>query len=186
MFERGDDNGNPAFLKASIENGVLKISHKSIGANTITDIGGSGRGAIFFEEEGRDSRDPLLIHVGSEAYQNTEIPRISVSSVALNINSITLSKQKYAEKANVRIKDAIKLLSSKRSTYGAIQNRLEHTIVNNETVIDRVQESESRIRDTDLSSEMIRYSNLSILLRMGSTMIAESNKRIDRLMTLLQ
>lgn len=186
MFENGDDNGNSAPLKASIENGVLKISHNLVGANTITDIGGSGRSAIFFEEEGRDSRDPLLIHVGSEAYQNTEIPRISVSSNALAINSITISKQKYAEKANTRIKEAIDLLSSKRSTYGAIQNRLEHTINNNDIVIDRMQASESRIRDTDLSSEMIRYSNLSILLRMGSTMIAETNQRIEKIMTILQ
>ena len=138
------------------------------------------------EEEGRDSLDPLVIQVGAEANQTTEIPRISVSSTALNINSITISKQKYAEKANIRIKEAINLLSSKRSTYGAIQNRLEHTINNNNNVTDRVQEGESRIRDTDLSSEMTHYSNLSILLRMGSTMIAESNKRIEKLMTILQ
>ena len=187
MFEKGDDNGNPAPLRASIDDsGALKISYTVAGANTITDIGGSGRSAIFFEEEGRDSRDPLSIHVGSEAYQSTEIPRISVSSVALGINSITISRQKYAEKANIRIKDAIKTLSSKRSTYGAIQNRLEHTINNNDIIIDRMQESESHIRDTDLSSEMTHYTNLSILLRTGSAMIAESNKRIEKLMTILQ
>lgn len=187
MFENGDDNGNQAPLRASIDkSGALKISYTVAGANTITDIGGSARSTIFFEEEGRDSRDPLLIHVGNEAHQSTEIPRISVSSAALNINSITLSKQKYAEKANVRIKDAIKLLSAKRSTYGAMQNRLEHTINNNDIIIDRVQASESRIRDTDLSSEMIQYSNLSILLRMGSAMITESNQRIEKLLTILQ
>lgn len=187
MFEKGDDNGNSAPLRATIDkSGALKLSYTVAGAHAITDIGGSARGAIFFEEEGRDSRDPLLIHVGNEAHQYTEIPRISVSSAALAINSITISKQKYAEKANVRIKDAIKTLSSKRSTYGAIQNRLEHTINNNDIIVDRVQASESRIRDTDLSTEMIQYSNLSILLKMGSTMIAETNQRIEKIMTLLQ
>ena len=185
-FEKGDDNGKSAPLVASIENGHLQIAYKALGSHSITDIGGSARSTLFLKEEGRDSRDPLLIQVGSEVNQTIEIPRISVSSTALDINSITISKQKYAEKANVRIKDAIKLLSSKRSTYGAMQNRLEHTINNNDIIIDRVQESESRIRDTDLSSEMIQYSNLSILLRMGSAMIAESNQRIEKLMTILQ
>ena len=186
MFENGDDNGNSAPLVASIENGSLKIAHKSLGSHSITDIGGSARSTLFLEEEGRDSLDPLVIQVGSEAKQTTEIPRISVSSTALGINSITISKQKYAEKANVRIKEAINLLSSKRSTYGAIQNRLEHTINNNDIIIDRVQASESRLRDTDLSSEMIRYSNLSILLQAGQEMLAQSNEKIKKLLNLLQ
>ncbi|MBD5520428.1 MAG: hypothetical protein HDR03_04280 [Lachnospiraceae bacterium] len=185
-FENGDDNGKSAPLKASIENGHLQIAYKALGSHSITDIGGSARSTLFLEEEGRDSLDPLVIQVGSEANQTMEIPRISVSSTALGINSITISKQKYAEKANVRIKEAINLLSSKRSTYGAIQNRLEHTINNNDIIIDRVQASESRIRDTDLSTEMIRYSNLSILLQAGHKMLAQSNENIKKLLNLLQ
>ena len=185
MFENGDDNGNSAPLTASIENGYLQIAHKVLGSHSITDIGGSARSTLFLEEEGRDSLDPLVIQVGSEAKQTTEIPRISVSSTALGINSVTISKQKYADKANVRIKEAINQLSSKRSTYGAIQNRLEHTINSNNIVIDRVQASESRIRDTDLSSEMIRYSSLSMLLQAGQKMLAQSNENIKKILNLL-
>ncbi|MDE6662694.1 MAG: hypothetical protein K2K46_05040 [Lachnospiraceae bacterium] len=186
MFKNGDDNGNSAPLEASIENGHLQIAHKVLGSHSITDIGGTARSTLFLEEEGRDSLDPLVIQVGAEANQTTEIPRISVSSTALGINSVTISKQKYADKANVRIKEAINQLSSKRSIYGAIQNRLEHTINSNDIVIDRMQASESRIRDTDLSTEMVRYSNLSILLQAGEKMLAQSNENIKKLLNLLQ
>lgn len=184
-FAEGDDNGNRAPLRATLEDGVVKIWHKTFGANTITDIGGSGRGTIFFEEEGRDSRDPLILQVGAEQRSTTEIPRIRVNSCSLEINSITISQAKYADKAIERIKGAIKLLSSRRSTYGAIQNRLEHTINNNENIEESMQASDARIRDTDMSSELIRYSNLNILLQAGSKMIAQSNNNIKKLLTIL-
>lgn len=185
-FEKGDDNGNSAPLRATLEDGAVKIWHKNPGANTITDIGGSARSTIFFEEEGRDDRDPLVIQVGAEQRSTIELPRIRVDSASLSINSITLSKAKYADKAIERIKGAIKELSDRRSTYGAMQNRLEHTVNNNENVTEQVQAGESRIRDTDMSSELIRYSNLNILLKAGHKMIAYSNNNIKKLLTILE
>lgn len=185
-FKNGDDYGNPAPLQASLENGAVKISHKIFGANTITDVSGSARSTIFFEEEGRDERDPLILQVGAEQHSTIELPRILVNSCSLGINSITISQQKYAEKSVERIKEAINLLNSRRSTYGAMQNRLEHTINNNENVTESVQKTESTIRDTDISSEMIRYSNLSILLQAGQRAIEQSNQRIEKLLTILQ
>lgn len=184
-FTEGDDNGNPAPLRATLENGAVKIWHKTVGANTITDIGGGARSTIFFEEEGRDSRDPLILQVGAEQRSTLELPRIRVDSSSLSINSITISQEKYAEKAVEHIKSAIKSLSDRRSTYGAMQNRLEHTINNNDNVTEQIQASESRIRDTDISSEMIKYSNLSILLKTGERMITHSNNNIKKLLTLL-
>ncbi len=185
-FAEGDDNGNQASLRATLEDGAVKIWHKTAGANTITDIGGSARSTIFFEEEGRDDRDPLVIQVGAEQRSTIELPRIRVDSASLSINSITLSKTKYADKAIERIKGAIKELSDRRSTYGAMQNRLEHTVNNNENVTEQVQAGESRIRDTDMSSELIRYSNLNILLKAGHKMIAYSNNNIKKLLTILE
>lgn len=185
-FNEGDDNGNQAPLRATLENGAVKIWHKTIGANTITDIGGSGRSTIFFEEEGRDSRDPLILQVGAEQRSTIELPRLRVDSCSLSINSLTISQAKYAEKAVEHIKDAIKALSDRRSIYGAMQNRLEHTVNNNENVTEQVQAGESRIRDTDMSSELIRYSNLNLLLQAGHKMIAHSNNNIKKLLTILE
>lgn len=185
-FNEGDDNGNQAPLRATLEDGAVKIWHKTIGANTITDIGGSARSTIFFEEEGRDSRDPLILQVGAEQRSTIELPRLRVDSASLSINSITISQAKYAEKAVEHIKDAIKALSDRRSTYGAMQNRLEHTINNNDNVTEQVQAGESRIRDTDMSAELIRYSNLNLLLQAGSKMITHSNNRIKSLLNILE
>ncbi|MBD5453080.1 MAG: hypothetical protein HDR30_01980, partial [Lachnospiraceae bacterium] len=186
MLKHGDDNGKTAPVTASIENGVLKLTHKLIGSHMITNIGGSARSTIFYNESGRDFRNPLSILVGCEAGDTIEIPRTSVSSCSLGINTITLSQPKYAEKAVWRIKEAINLVSSRRSTYGAIQNRLEHTVNNNNNVIENTQASESAIRDTDIADMMMEYSVNNILMQTGSSMLAQANQSSRLILELLQ
>ncbi len=185
-FANGDDNGNKAPLNASVENGVLKIVHKVIGSHTITDVGGSARKIIFYNENGRESRKPLSILVSGESGDNIEIPRVSIGSCAIKINSITLSRPKYAEKAVRRIKEAIKLLSAKRSTYGAMQNRLEHTINNNNNIIENTQASESLIRDADVADLMMEYSINNILMQAGTSMLTQANQSTRSILQLLQ
>ncbi|MDE6386559.1 MAG: hypothetical protein K2L82_01990 [Lachnospiraceae bacterium] len=186
MFENGDDNGNAAPLKASIENGVLRITHKVMGSHTITDIGGSARNTIFYNESGRDSRKLLTVLVSGEAGDHIEIPRVSVGSCAIKINSITISRPKYAEKAVRRIKEAIDLLSSKRSIYGAIQNRLEHTINNNNNIIENTQVSESAIRDADIADLMMEHSVNHILMQAGTSMLTQANQSNRLILELLR
>lgn len=186
MFENGDDNGNPAPLTASLENGFLKIAHKALGTHTITDVGGSARGTLFLEESGRSFRDPLYLLVGVETQDMIEIPRTRVSSCSLAINSITISRPKYAEKAVKRIKEAITLLSSRRSTYGSMQNRLEHTINNNNNVIENTQASESAIRDADIATEIMEHSVNNVLTQASLAMLAQANQRPNLAMSLLQ
>lgn len=186
MFVNGDDNGNEAPLSASIENGVLKISLKLAGSHRIGDVGGSARSTVFYEESGRDSRNKLTILVSGEAGDNIEIPRTSVGSCSLRINSITISKPKYAEKAVRRIKEAIDLLSSRRSTYGALQNRLEHTVNNNNNIIENTQASESAIRDTDIADAMMEYSINNILMQAGVSMLTQANQSSQLMLSLLQ
>lgn len=186
MFSKGDDYGNTAPLKASIENGILKITHKVIGSHSITDVGGSARNIIFYNEGGRDSRKPLTVLVSGEAGDHIEIPRVSMGSCAMKINSITISRPKYAEKAVRRIKEAINLLSSKRSTYGAMQNRLEHTIRINNNVIENTQASESAIRDADVADLMMEHSVNNILTQAGSSMLTQANQNNRLILELLR
>lgn len=128
----------------------------------------------------------LWIHSGNEAESGLWLKIDEMNTAVLGINHLDLTTQDGAAKANIQVKDALKLVSSSRSKIGAQQNRLEHTVYNEENIVEKVDESEASIRDTDLSTEMIQYSNLSILLKMGSTMIAETNQRIEKIMTLLQ
>lgn len=186
MFTNGDDNGDTAPLKASLENGVLRISHKVPGSHTITDIGGNARDMIFFEEKGRESRDPIIILVGADTQDVMSIPRIRLNSATLKINSITISQQKYAEKAVGRVKEAINILSTKRSVYGAMHNRLEHTFNNNNNVIENTQASESAIRDADMAYEVMEQAKNNFMQQTSQTILAQSNHMTDMVLNLLQ
>ncbi len=185
-FENGDDNGNKVALRASIENGALKISHKALGSHTITDIGGSARGPLFFEEGGKNSRNPLTLLVGAESGDSIELGRTRVNSCALRINSITLSRPKYANKALNRIKEAISLVSSKRSAYGTMHNRLEHTISVNKNVVENTQASESAVRDADMSSEIMKKTQVTLILQASQTMLAQANQQASQVVDLLR
>ena len=186
MFANGDDNGETAPLTASLENGALKIAHKALGSHSITDIGGSARSTLFLEESGGLSREPIRLLVGAEATDIIEIPRTRVSSCSLAINTITISKPKYAEKAVDRLIDAIVMLNGRRSTYGSMQNRLEHTVNNNNNIIENTQASESIIRDADMASEAVEQAQHSILVQVSQTMLAQANQQPNLVLSLLQ
>ncbi len=84
------------------------------------------------------------------------------------------------------IQNAINQVSSQRSALGAIQNRLEHTIANLDNVAENTQAAESRIRDTDMASEMVEYSKNNILAQAGQSMLAQSNQSTQGVLSLLQ
>lgn len=85
-----------------------------------------------------------------------------------------------------RIQNAINVVSSQRSALGAIQNRLEHTIANLDNVAENTQAAESRIRDTDIASEMVEYSKNQILAQAGQSMLAQGNQSTQGVLSLLQ
>lgn len=87
---------------------------------------------------------------------------------------------------NAFVKDALKTVSQQRSDLGAIQNRLEHTINNLDNVVENTTSAESRIRDTDMASEMVKYSNNNILTQAGQAMLAQSNQSNQGVLSLLQ
>ena len=84
------------------------------------------------------------------------------------------------------IQSAINQVSSQRSALGALQNRLEHTIANLDNVAENTQAAESRIRDTDMASEMVEYSKNNILAQAGQSMLAQSNQSTQGVLSLLQ
>jgi flagellin len=93
------------------------------------------------------------------------------------------------EKANATIsvvQKAINNVSSQRSALGALQNRLEHTIANLDNVSENTQSAESRIRDTDMASEMVEYSKNNILAQAGQAMLAQANQSTQGVLSLLQ
>ena len=86
---------------------------------------------------------------------------------------------------NVWTKAALQDVSEQRSDLGAIQNRLEHTINNLNNVVENTTSAESAIRDTDMATEMVKYSNNNILSQAGQAMLAQANQSNQGVLSLL-
>lgn len=102
------------------------------------------------------------------------------------INSVAITKPKYANKALERIDGAIDRVSEIRSVFGSEQNRLGHAIANNENAEINTQASESRIRDTDMAEEMLNYSKSAILEQASQAMQAQAKNITAGFLQLLQ
>jgi flagellin len=109
----------------------------------------------------------------------------SISAKGLGINGLKVSTTTTADAAVNTISEAIQKVSKQRSALGAIQNRLEHTINNLDNVVENTTSAESQIRDTDMATEMVTYSNANILSQAGQAMLAQSNQSNQGVLSLL-
>ena len=107
---------------------------------------------------------------------------LSSSSKVSDANKLTASM--FAG-LNVWAKSALQDVSEQRSDLGSIQNRLEHTINNLDNVIENTTAAESAIRDTDMATEMVKYSNNNILAQAGQAMLAQANQSNQGVLSLL-
>ena len=132
----------------------------------------------------------LSLHVGADATSNNQITLSidSMSAKGLGVNGLKVDgdNDKNALSAIETIKEAIQKVSTQRSTLGAVQNRLEHTINNLDNVVENTTSAESQIRDTDMATEMVKYSNNNILAQAGQAMLAQSNQSNQGVLSLLQ
>ena len=130
----------------------------------------------------------VTLQVGAEnSTDNTITMNISAMSASgLGVDSVSCSSQSGAKSAIDSIKSAIKSLNEQRADLGAVQNRLEHTIANLDNVVENTTAAESQIRDTDMASEMVKYSNNNILAQAGQAMLAQSNQANQGVLSLLQ
>ena len=130
------------------------------------------------------------LHVGSDADMTNKIQVDidSMDSASLGIKGINVKDDSgnAATYAIDAISDAISKVSSQRSSLGAVQNRLEHTINNLDNVVENTTSAESRIRDTDMASEMVNYSKNNILAQAGQSMLAQANQSNQGVLSLLQ
>jgi flagellin len=81
---------------------------------------------------------------------------------------------------------AIEQVSTQRSKFGAVQNRLEHTINNLGTSSENLSAAESRIRDVDMAAEMMEFTKNNILSQAAQAMLAQANQQPQSVLQLLQ
>lgn len=132
----------------------------------------------------------VSLHVGADSNENNQITlKIkSMSTAAIGIDKVTVAGEDNinARSAIDTIKCAIQRVSAQRSALGAVQNRLEHTITNLDNVVENTTAAESQIRDTDMATEMVKYSNNNILAQAGQAMLAQANQSNQGVLSLLQ
>ena len=124
------------------------------------------------------------LQIGSLSGQTLSISISNMNAASLKIDSIDVKKN--APAAMDSIQKAIDSVSTQRSKLGALQNRLEHTINNLNTTSENTASAESRIRDTDMASEMVEYSKNNILSQAGQSMLAQANQSNQGVLSLLQ
>ena len=132
----------------------------------------------------------LTLHVGADATSNNQISvnLDAMSAKGLGVNGLKVdgTDDTNAKGSIETIKEAIQKVSTQRSALGAVQNRLEHTINNLDNVVENTTSAESQIRDTDMATEMVKYSNNNILAQAGQAMLAQSNQSNQGVLSLLQ
>lgn len=126
------------------------------------------------------------LQVGALNGQKIAIDIDTMNAAALSVNALCVSTFADAGKAMSAVQKAIEKVSKQRSSLGALQNRLEHTVNNLDNVAENTQTAESRIRDTDMASEMVQYSATSIIQQAGQSMLAQANSQTQGVLSLIQ
>ncbi len=102
-----------------------------------------------------------------------------------NVGTVAVDDYNTANASLSAIQNAINTVSTQRSALGALQNRLEHTVANLDTVSENTSAAESRIRDTDMAGQMVDYSKNNILAQAGQSMLAQANQMNQGVLSLL-
>jgi len=140
----------------------------------------------FNEMKLLSSAKDVALQVGTDKGQEIEISLKSMTASSIGVGDIDISTSGGAKDALALIESAIKEVSSLRADLGAVQNRLEHTINNLDNVVENTTAAEAQIRDTDMATEMVKYSNNNILAQAGQAMLAQSNQANQGVLSLLQ
>jgi len=120
---------------------------------------------------------------GTDASSGTGV---GTSAAVTGTTGLDFSSAANAQNSISRIDAQIKSVSTARASLGAYQNRFEHTIKNVNVAIENLSASESRIRDTDMASEMVSFTRAQILSQAGTAMLSQANQIPQGVLSLLR
>ena len=152
--------------------------------NTLNLLDGSFTGK--FLQVGAANKTEQTIKISIKAMNAAGLGIASLKDPSLDKTSTaTLVTQTGAKSAISLITKAIAQISSQRSSLGAIQNRLEHTINNLDNIVENTTAAESAIRDTDMAAAMVQFSTSNIIAQAGQSMLAQANQSTQGVLSLL-
>jgi flagellin len=166
-------------------NGVVFTIELDLSSAALTDTG-NGTGTQTPVDAIDVSKDSLSFQIGANASQNLELTLSDMRSSALGVDEIDLTSKEAANQAITQINYAIETVSAERSKFGAVQNRLEHTINNLGTSAENLTAAESRIRDVDMAKELMEQTKNSILAQASQAMLAQANQLPQGVLQLLR
>lgn len=204
--EQQDIDGNNRLINDINSKGLTILSAQPTGTNdatAVTATGSSGGGLKLQIGETSTKSDKLTVNVMSfktndlfasvGTYKNadgtsatdklTQSNKTSENSNGLTIN---VSNQDSASMSAEAVRDVIDKVSAQRGVLGAQQNRLEHTINNLTTASENTSSANSRIRDTDMAKEMMKYTQSNVLTQAAQAMLAQANQAPSQVLQLLQ
>ena len=125
------------------------------------------------------------LQVGANKDNTIAITIDAMGASDIGVDALDVTSEEGAGSAIDSIKNAISSVSAQRSSLGAVQNRLEHTIKNLDNVVENTTAAESQIRDTDMASQMVEFTKNNILAQAGNAMLAQANQSQSGVLSLL-
>lgn len=123
----------------------------------------------------------VTFQIGANDGETVTVPTISLGT-SIPAAALTLG----AATDLAELDAAIDAVSSQRSTFGATQNRLEHTMQAIAAYHENLVAAESRVRDVDMAAELVERTKLQILQQSGTAMLAQANQSNQGVLQLLQ
>ena len=129
----------------------------------------------------------IQLMVGADNDKNNliNVELFEMNCDTLGLTGTNVLGQEDARLAIQEVNDAIDKVSFLRGYYGALQNRLEHTVSNLGNVVENLTAAESRIRDTDMAKTMMEYVRNQILIQSSQSMLAQANQQPSSVLQLL-
>ncbi len=174
-----NDSGSQAAIEAEVKelaDAIGKVASQTK-FNGVALLSGTGT-TVTFQVGANDSETLDVTFGGLDA---------GVSAVSAFIDSANISAVFSSGTATISaVDDAINYVSGMRGTFGAAQNRLEHTINSLNVAAENLAASESRIRDLDVAAEMVTFTKLQILQQAGTAILAQANQAPQSVLALLR
>ncbi len=178
----GDPGADQADIAQQLSQALgMKVTHGDID-------GGTTNGYIFEKGESKAGSGGLRLQIGetNDDFNQLNVTVDDCHAAALGVAGLKIGTPDAAAASMMKAKAAIEQVSKTRSLLGATQNRLDHTLANLEETTTNLTEAESRIRDTDMANEMMKYTKNNILIQSSQAMLAQANQVPQGVLQLLQ
>ena len=171
-------------LLVEAHNGTLSSDDKTAVNSELTQLGQEvDRIATQTKFNGTavlNTATPVTLQIGANSGETLDVTLSKMDATTLGVNAVDSTTD------IATIDTAISTVSAQRGTFGALQNRLEHTIANLGVAQENTMSAESRIRDVDMASEMVNFTKTGILQQAGQAILAQANQSGQGVLSLLR